>query len=431
MVLDDAYQVVRVLADGPSGRTELVTLDGEGPLVRKRIPAAIANASAWAQLIDLDEPLLLRIESLYRMPDELVVVYTYVPGESLRDVVQRTGALQPARVVSVACDLCHALAALHARGVVHRDITPGNVILAQDGAHLLDLGIARRRTEGQGHDTTHLGTWGFAAPEQFGFAQTDARSDVYGLGRLMGYMLTGVLPSDEAFERLLAEPSAVDARLARVVAKATAFEPSARYQSADELGSALRASAEDVAQDGPERFSLHDAAPAGKRPTYQPTPVAEQPQAEALGRAADAVPGHGDAAPLDVAALDDASHATYAPAPRTFSDAPLAGRVAAVVAWVASGVWALILVVVAILELVSSEPNWGPAQQVMALIAIGGVVLFWREVYETLTLRGDYRTNRHPLRLLLKNVCILSVVIFIIFFLVGIILPSASISGQS
>ena len=410
MVLDDAYQVVRVLADGPSGRTELVTLDGEGPMVRKRIPDAIANASAWAQLIDLDEPLLPHIESLYRMPDELVVVYTYVPGDSLRDVVGRSGALHPDRVVSIAIDLCRALAALHARGVVHRDITPGNVILAQDGAHLLDLGIARRRTEGRSHDTTHLGTWGFAAPEQFGFAQTDARSDVYGLGRLMGYMLTGVLPADESFEALLSDPTVVDARVAGVVARATAFEPSARYQSAEELGTALRALSTEPVGDAPVRPSPHEtAANEGDGLGQRSVPVVE---AGTAGYASG--PTGGAAQPVDE---------------RSFTDAPLSARIAAILAWAASGLWALVLGIVGLLQLVSKEPEWWIAQHAMALAALAGIVAFWREVYRALLLRDPYRTNPHPLRLLFKNVCIISAVVFITFFLVAFILPSKPISG--
>ena len=229
MVRDDAYRVERVLADGPSGRTELVSLDGEGPLVRKRIPAALANAAAWAAAMELEEPLLPRIEELYRMPDQLVVVYEYVPGASVEELVATQGSLKPSQAVAVLRDVCHAVGALHARGVVHRDITPGNVIVAADGAHLVDLGIARQRSTTARRDTTTLGTWGFAAPEQYGFAQTDARSDVYSLGRLLGYMLTGVLPDAPSFDDALDDRLLVPASLARVVRTATAFEPSQRY----------------------------------------------------------------------------------------------------------------------------------------------------------------------------------------------------------
>ena len=111
----------------------------------------------------------------------------------------------PTRLV---VQLCEAAAALHAHGIIHRDISPTNVIVAADGAHLIDLGIARFRAEGATHDTTQLGTPGFAAPEQHGFAQTDARTDVYSLGRVLGYLLTGVrpeMPDAAEYEQALAD----------------------------------------------------------------------------------------------------------------------------------------------------------------------------------------------------------------------------------
>jgi len=84
-----------------------------------------------------------------------------------------------------------------------------------------------------------LGTYGFASPEQFGFAQTDARSDVYSLGRLLGYMLTGVYPDDKRYGQLLADPHVVPSQLKSVIDRACSFEPSARIQSADELRRAI------------------------------------------------------------------------------------------------------------------------------------------------------------------------------------------------
>ncbi|MDD6566909.1 MAG: hypothetical protein PUF11_09045, partial [Parafannyhessea umbonata] len=110
-----------------------------------------------------------------------------------------------------------------------------------DGAHLIDLGIARMRVDGASHDTTRLGTWGFAAPEQYGFAQTDARSDVFSLSRVLAYALTAADPADASFDSAAQESPLVLPALREVIKKATAFEPSARYQSAGELERALAA----------------------------------------------------------------------------------------------------------------------------------------------------------------------------------------------
>lgn len=272
MDLDDSFAPVRTLAEGDGGTTELVVRREPRPgepvlLVRKRMPAPLANESAWRalQVAELagvgtaaggpaaGEPAtasaaeaagvsrLPHVRELYRLPDALVAVYDYVEGPTLRELVREQGPLAPARAVALARQLCQALAPLHAAGVVHRDIAPGNVVVAADGAHLIDLGIARVRVDGASHDTTRLGTWGFAAPEQYGFAQTDARSDVFSLGRVLAYALTAADPQDASFDSAAKESPLVPPALRAVVKKATAFEPSARFQSVGELERALAA----------------------------------------------------------------------------------------------------------------------------------------------------------------------------------------------
>lgn len=267
MDLDDSFAPVRTLAEGDGGTTELVVRREPRPgepvlLVRKRMPAPLANEPAWRalQVAELagagtaaGEPAMAppaeaagvsrlpHVRELYRLPDALVAVYDYVEGPTLRELVRERGPLAPARAVALARQLCQALAPLHAAGVVHRDIAPGNVVVAADGAHLIDLGIARMRVDGASHDTTRLGTWGFAAPEQYGFAQTDARSDVFSLGRALAYALTAADPQDASFDSAAKESPLVPPALRAVIKKATAFEPSARFQSVGELERALAA----------------------------------------------------------------------------------------------------------------------------------------------------------------------------------------------
>lgn len=267
MDLDDSFVPVRVLAQGDGGTTELVARREPRPgepvlLVRKRMPAPLANESAWralqvAELAGVGTAAggpamapaaeaagvsrLPHVRELYRLPDALVAVYDYVEGPTLCELVRERGPLAPARAVALARQLCQALAPLHAAGVVHRDVAPGNVVVAADGAHLIDLGIARVRVDGASHDTTRLGTWGFAAPEQYGFAQTDARSDVFSLGRVLAYALTAADPADASFDSAARESPLVPPALREVIKKATAFEPSARFQSVGELERALAA----------------------------------------------------------------------------------------------------------------------------------------------------------------------------------------------
>ena len=240
MHIDDTYKVERVLTQGVGGVTELVTIAGAGPFIRKKIPSEIARRRVWSALAECSCKRLPHVAATYELPEEFVVVYDFVPGESLERHVQHQGPMGYAEAVRVICELCEAVAALHQLSVIHRDITPANVIFSADGAHLIDLGIARLRVEGVTHDTASLGTWGFASPEQFGFAQTDARSDVYSLGRVLGFAMTGIRPDDETFDTVLSDRAVVPQSVFDVIQKACAFEPSSRYQSAEELSCALK-----------------------------------------------------------------------------------------------------------------------------------------------------------------------------------------------
>lgn len=230
---DEAYAVVKVLSSKPSGTTELVSEAGSlGFYVRKRIPIEIANREAWEQLAFISDSRLPRVIEMYELPDTFVAVCEYVEGFSLDQLVSAQGKLVPAQAFSLLEGVCSAADVLHEHGIVHRDISPTNVIVAGDGAHLIDLGIARVGEVGVRHDTTKLGTWGFAAPEQYGFAQTDARSDVYSIGCLAAYMLTGIRPDEEGFDAAL-DGLATPTRAA--IDRARAFEPSARFASATEF----------------------------------------------------------------------------------------------------------------------------------------------------------------------------------------------------
>lgn len=257
MGIDDAYRVQRVLVRNANGVTELVTIEDAGPFVRKKMPLQSANRAVWAALAGSACPRLPQVAATYEMPDWFVVVYDYVPGESLANAVERAGALGAVIAAQVAQDVCEALSALHTLHVAHLDIAPANIILAADGAHLVDFGNARvlgsldatsagaadKAATGSGAAgaSRPKGTWGFAAPEQY-FYKADERSDIFAAGRLLGYMLTGIQPDDEnieEFEAALLDEDRVPVALRAVAERASRFEPSARYQSVDELSLAI------------------------------------------------------------------------------------------------------------------------------------------------------------------------------------------------
>ena len=237
MSIDDAYHVERTLARGPSGVTELVSIAGTGPFVRKKIPSPLAQRNVWAALSACQSNRLPRVEATYELPDRFVIGYDYVPGDTLAHIVEENGRLAPNVAVQLIGQVCEAVQELHQHGVIHRDITPANIIVAQDGAHLIDFGIARIQSasNNRSRDTTALGTYGFASPEQYGFAKTDARSDVFSLGRLLGSMLTGAYPDDNNYDQLLNDNAIVTPHLRAVISHACAFEPSQRPQSVPEF----------------------------------------------------------------------------------------------------------------------------------------------------------------------------------------------------
>ena len=116
--------------------------------------------------------------------------------------------------------LCMCMEIFHREGMVHRDIKPSNIMLTQDhAARLIDFGIARISNPTGAPDTEVLGTRGYAAPEQYGFGQTDARSDIYALGITMRQALG----------------KAYRGYLEKILLRCTAMDPAQRYQSATEI----------------------------------------------------------------------------------------------------------------------------------------------------------------------------------------------------
>lgn len=272
----DAYTVVRELGHGVGSTTQLVKLGENSPLyVRKVITEEYANTEAWQALARVSHPLVPRVREQCWRDGSYEVVYDYIPGESLAELVGRSGCLNERYAASIMLDVADAAAALHEAGIVHRDISPGNVIVDRKGrAHLTDLGIARVVDAGQSHDTTLLGTMGFAAPEQYGFAQTDARSDVYSMGRLLAYVCTGLLPgvASDSFDDPEFGLETLSPGLASVIETACAFEPSTRFQSAQALATALS-----TCMDGlPASTTSTTAAPKNKAvPAEEDTPDTE------------------------------------------------------------------------------------------------------------------------------------------------------------
>lgn len=269
MSVDDSYRTVRQLSSGPSGTTELVTIAGSGPFVRKKIPRELARRRVWAALGDCASRHLPRVWATYEMPDHFVVVCDYVAGDTLESYVRARGRLARDEAFAFADDLCEAVGQLHGVGVIHRDISPSNVIVSSQGACLIDFGIARMRNDVAVKDTTPYGTWGFAAPEQYGFAQTDVRSDIYSIGRILGFMVTGIMPEGDGYDAVVHDPAVVDDATRALIERSCAFEPSARFQDASELRRALSGDGDPGVPEGADEPASPSACSAPIAPSGQ------------------------------------------------------------------------------------------------------------------------------------------------------------------
>ena len=133
-------------------------------------------------------------ESFFRDNGTDYLLRTYLPGETLTHYRDREGTCPEAVCVSLGRQICRLLETLHTQQppIIHRDIKPENILLLPDGrVGLIDFGIARQYKSGQDTDTRRMGTRSTAAPEQYGFAQTDHRTDLYALGMTLIWLSTG------------------------------------------------------------------------------------------------------------------------------------------------------------------------------------------------------------------------------------------------
>ena len=185
------------------------------------------------------------------------LVMEYIKGgRTLENLIEEKGALPLKTVVSVGLSLCRALAYAHRMGVIHRDVKPGNVLLAPDGTlKLSDFGLAR---EGRGLNLSRsglgMGTGGFAAPEQMEDAKNvDHRADIFGLGALLFQVSTGKRPH-------VIKEAAIPAPLRPILMKALAEKPADRFFDIDKMAAKLSAAAKEPPRETKKKRALSPAA---------------------------------------------------------------------------------------------------------------------------------------------------------------------------
>ena len=229
------YAVQSCLKDGE--RQVYLLRDQAGQLaVLKTQPAEREDSlgQEYDLLRELRHPQIPRPLDYLEWQGREYLVREYVEGISLAEWVDAQGPCSPRQARETALSLCRVLEDLHSQNppVICRDVKPQNVIRDRAGrCHLIDLGTARRYRAERREDTVLLGTRSTAPPEQFGYQQTDQRSDVYSLGMLMRFLLTGGYDP----------PPRLPGRgaLTRIIRRCTAFDPQDRYPSVRAVAQAL------------------------------------------------------------------------------------------------------------------------------------------------------------------------------------------------
>ncbi|MGN0586846.1 MAG: serine/threonine protein kinase [Oscillospiraceae bacterium] len=216
-ILDTEYLTVRQLDKDDKGTVELVRA-GDRQFILRTMEG---NVSSYTALQKIASPFLPKIEYAAFDGEKTVVLEEYIIGG--KDILTLT---EEKDIVSAFCELCDVLGVLHSHGIVHRDIKPSNILIAPDGhIRLIDFDASRRYDDSKSGDTRCLGTKGYAPPEQFGYSQTNAASDIYSLGVTLKTVL-----GDRAEKR----------KYRRIIRKCTEFDPKNRYQSAAAVKKALK-----------------------------------------------------------------------------------------------------------------------------------------------------------------------------------------------
>ena len=284
-ILKNQYRIVRLVGGGgmawvyqveelPPGSGKLWALKELRPQTPDKAERAVARDmfEQEARLLrTLDQANIPKIADFFEENGRACLVMEFIWGESLEKRLEATNApLLETDVLKWAIQLCDALHYLHTRQppIIFRDLKPSNVMVTNSGlVKLIDFGIARTYKVGKKRDTVAMGSENYAAPEQWGQGQTDARSDIYALGATMYHLLANMAPTP-AF--LPSEPlplanynGALSKKTIALVARAMARERKDRFQSALEM-----------------RQALTDALPApySPPPVVRPAPAAQPPR---------------------------------------------------------------------------------------------------------------------------------------------------------
>ena len=227
----EKFKINRELSNNNDKAIYLLETEGNSFCILKKFDKTY-KYPLYERLSYLSHKNLPKIHEPVLLEDSFYILEDYIEGVALREKLNREGALDEKAAVNIILQLCDVLSYLHEQSpsIIHRDIKPENIILTNDNiVKLLDFDIAREHNEIAAKDTEIIGTKHYAPPEQYGFGQSDHRTDIYSVGVLMTMLLTNTYKKEKI--------NCPDLR--NIVAKCTSFEPKNRYSSVRKLRNAL------------------------------------------------------------------------------------------------------------------------------------------------------------------------------------------------
>ena len=212
------YNEIKSLKHSDKSTVDLVQEKDSGRIFIRKILKG--QHPIYSILQECKHPCLPDLYEVAVTDDRTTIFEEYIEGD-----MAGSEELSEKQFLSVVKDLCSVLEYLHGKGIIHRDIKPSNIILARDGhIRLIDFDAARMPKDDLEQDTRLLGTRGYAPPEQYGFAQTDERADIYSMGVTLGQLM-----GDKVFRP----------RYKRIIRKCTDLDPDKRYQSVCQVRNAF------------------------------------------------------------------------------------------------------------------------------------------------------------------------------------------------
>ncbi|MDE5937799.1 MAG: serine/threonine protein kinase [Lachnospiraceae bacterium] len=208
------YEVIKTLKQSEKSTVQLLKESGgERLVIRKTLQG---RHQVYQTLQELSHPCMPAVYEVSIDGEKTTVIEEFIEGKTAGSM-----ELSEKQCRDIVRELCGVLAFLHGKGIIHRDIKPSNILLTEDGhIRLIDFDAARMPRKDSEQDTIRLGTRGYAAPEQYGFAQTDERTDIYALGVTIKQLL-GDRADKPGYRRILS--------------KCTNLDPDKRYQSARQV----------------------------------------------------------------------------------------------------------------------------------------------------------------------------------------------------